>query len=68
MEQHLTTLLQQRWLSKLLGFNYAIKDKKGLENRVADALSRVTDEMGDYNLLIVVQHQWMLHVITNLQE
>jgi hypothetical protein len=30
------------WLAKLLGFDYAIEFKKGKDNVVADALSRVT--------------------------
>lgn len=39
MEQRITTLLQQCWLSKLLGLDYVFKYKKGSKNRVADALS-----------------------------
>ncbi|KAJ0601569.1 putative nucleotidyltransferase, Ribonuclease H [Helianthus annuus] len=41
MEQKLTTPLQHVWLSKLMGFDYEIVYKKGVENKVADALSRV---------------------------
>ncbi|XP_047331390.1 uncharacterized protein LOC124934951 [Impatiens glandulifera] len=40
MEQKITTVLQQRWLSKLLGFNYSIIYKRGKTNMAADALSR----------------------------
>ncbi|KAJ0816356.1 putative nucleotidyltransferase, Ribonuclease H [Helianthus annuus] len=41
LEQKIVTPLQQKWLSKLLGYDYEICYKKGVENVVADALSRV---------------------------
>lgn len=40
-DQHLTTPLQQKALTKLLGLNYKIVYKKGVDNTAADALSRV---------------------------
>lgn len=33
--------MQQKWLSKLLGYDFIVEYKKGPNNRVADALSRV---------------------------
>jgi len=41
LEQKISTPFQQFWLSKLMGFQYEIHYKKGAENTVADALSRV---------------------------
>ncbi|KAM0053973.1 putative nucleotidyltransferase, Ribonuclease H [Helianthus debilis subsp. tardiflorus] len=41
LEQKITTPLQHTWLSKLMGYDYHIVYKKGVENNVADALSRV---------------------------
>lgn len=40
MEQKLTTLLQHKWLSKLLGYDYSVVYKKGKDNLVVVALSR----------------------------
>ncbi|XP_026417103.1 uncharacterized protein LOC113312574 [Papaver somniferum] len=40
MDQKLSTALQQKWLVKLMGFDYVIEYKKGLENQAIDALSR----------------------------
>ncbi|KAJ3696419.1 hypothetical protein LUZ61_000124 [Rhynchospora tenuis] len=41
LEQKITTALQHKGLCKLLGLTYTIEYKKGKENTVADALSRV---------------------------
>lgn len=40
LEQRLNTPFQQVWMSKLMGFDFEIHYKEGLENRAADALSR----------------------------
>ena len=40
-EQKLTEGVQHKLLIKLLGYNYTIEYKRGRENRVVDALSRV---------------------------
>lgn len=42
VEQRIVTPEQQNWVSKLLGYDYEIIYKPGKENKVADALSRVT--------------------------
>nr|XP_033514864.1 uncharacterized protein LOC117279428 [Nicotiana tomentosiformis] len=42
MEQKLHTNSQLMWLTKLMPFDYVIEYKKGVENKVADALSRVS--------------------------
>nr|GEX43424.1 hypothetical protein [Tanacetum cinerariifolium] len=41
LDQRLITPFQSKWFPKLLGFDYEISYKKGSENIVADALSRV---------------------------
>jgi hypothetical protein len=38
--QKISTTVQQKWLYKLMGFDFSIEYKKGQENIVADALSR----------------------------
>ncbi|CAH9134314.1 unnamed protein product [Cuscuta epithymum] len=39
-EQRLMGEEQQKWTSKLLGYNFTIKYKPGVQNRAADSLSR----------------------------
>lgn len=43
MDQKSVSPLQQKWITKLMGLNYDIQYKKGCENKVADALSRLPD-------------------------
>lgn len=40
LEHKLTTPFQQKWLSKLAGFDYVVEYKSGKDNIIADALSR----------------------------
>nr|CAD1820600.1 unnamed protein product [Ananas comosus var. bracteatus] len=40
MEQRVSSEMQQKWTAKLLGYDYEIRYKKGVDNSVADALSR----------------------------
>lgn len=51
MEQTLHTNSQLMWLTKLMPFGYSIEYEKGVENKVADALSRVTGA----ELLVLVE-------------
>jgi hypothetical protein len=41
LDQTISTSAQQKWLVKLLGYDYEIEYKRGRENSVADALSRI---------------------------
>jgi hypothetical protein len=40
LEQKIGTPMQQRWMSKLLGYDFVVEYKKGQDNKVVDALSR----------------------------
>ena len=44
LEQHLSSPQQNKWLAKMLGYDYEIVCKKGQENSVEDALSRQFEE------------------------
>uniref|UniRef100_A0A2N9HGX7 Reverse transcriptase n=1 Tax=Fagus sylvatica TaxID=28930 RepID=A0A2N9HGX7_FAGSY len=43
LEQRVGTPMQQKWISKLLGYHFVVEYKQGKENKVADALSRKED-------------------------
>lgn len=65
LEQLLSTMLQQKWLAKLLGLDYEIVYKKGQDNKVADALSRLPESTSDaqINSVSVVQLNWLNEVV-----
>jgi hypothetical protein len=52
LEQRLTHTLQHKGLCKLLGLDYTIQYKRGVDNKVADALSRreTVHDMELYNV------------------
>nr|GEW24460.1 retrotransposon-related protein [Tanacetum cinerariifolium] len=57
LEQRITTIDQQNWVAKLLGYQFTICYKPGKENRVADALSRIPEVGELYS--IVAYPQWL---------
>ncbi|KAJ4784848.1 polyprotein [Rhynchospora pubera] len=63
LEQRLNHVMQHKGLCKLMGLDYTIEYKKGVENKVADALSRLpgyTDVMEEEKLIAVSEliPQW----------
>jgi hypothetical protein len=43
LEEKVGPLFQQKWITKLLGYDFTVECKKGVENQVVDALSRRED-------------------------
>lgn len=61
LDSKVVTLFQQKWLSKLLGFSFEIQYKKRVENKVADALSRITSgELLRLTLATISSDVWSL--------
>lgn len=46
LEQRVSSPEQQKWVAKLLGYDYEINNKKGKENLVVDTLSRILEDNG----------------------
>jgi len=44
--QKISTTAQQRWLYKIIGFDFSVEYKRGKENIVANALSRKDENSG----------------------
>ncbi|KAL9415035.1 hypothetical protein AB3S75_043332 [Citrus x aurantiifolia] len=43
LEQRISTSMQQKWLTKLIGYDFEIIFRSGRENKAADALSRLQE-------------------------
>ncbi|GKA65821.1 putative mitochondrial protein [Tanacetum coccineum] len=50
LDQRISTPTQMKWLPKLMGFDYEIMFKKGVENVSADALSKIQNEAQLFSL------------------
>lgn len=59
--QKISTLMQQKWVTKLMGYDYDIVFKAGQDNKVADALSRQCSEQeSSVATLSIVQTDWLV--------
>jgi len=60
LEQILSSKEQQKWVPKMLGYDYEIIYKKGKQNVVADALSRKDEDVEAFLCAISIsQPDWM---------
>jgi len=66
-EQRLHTVWQQKVFTKLLGLSYRIVYKKGVNNSVADALSRRPHPTSDCMTVTSCTPQWLEEVVLGYQ-
>ena len=59
LEQCISSPKQQKWVTKLFGYDYEIIYKKGKENVVADALSRKYEDEGSLFSLSFIVLDWL---------
>lgn len=66
LEQKISTPLQHKYMAKLMGFNYRIEYKKGIENGAADALSRRI-EQAKLQQVTVLQPAWIEELVNSYE-
>jgi hypothetical protein len=62
LEQRISSSRQQKWVTKLFGYDYEIIYKKGKDNVVVDALSRKYEEEGYFFSLSFIVPDWLQYV------
>jgi hypothetical protein len=62
LEQHISSPEQQKWVTKLFGYDYEIIYKKGKDNVVADALSQKYEDEGSLFSLSFIVPDWLQYV------
>jgi hypothetical protein len=61
LEQRLSSEEQQKWVTKILGYDFEILYKKGKKNVVADALSRKDEDVEAFLYAIsIIQPDWII--------
>jgi hypothetical protein len=61
LEQRLSLEEQQKWVTKILGYDFEIVYKKGKKNVVADALSRKGEDVEAFLCAIsIIQPYWII--------
>lgn len=55
----MTTLVHHKWLSHLLGYDYTIIYKRGVDNIIADSLSQTFEGMSACSAILLVQPVWL---------
>jgi hypothetical protein len=61
LEQRLSSEEQQKWVTKILGYDFEIVYKKGKQNVVADALSRKDEDVEAFLCAIsIIQPNWII--------
>ena len=60
LEQRISSEEQQKWVTKMLGYDFEIIYKKGKLNVVVDALSRKDEEVEALHCTIsIIQRDWI---------
>ena len=60
LEQRLSSKEQQKWVTKMLGYDFEIIYKKGKQNVVADPLSRKDEDVESFLCAIsIIQPDWI---------
>jgi hypothetical protein len=63
LEQRLSSEEQQKWVTKILGYDFEIVYKKGKQNVVVDALSRKDEDVEAFLCAIsIIQTDWIIEV------
>jgi hypothetical protein len=61
LEQRLSSEQQQKWVTKILGYDFEIVYKKGKQNVVADALSRKDKDVETFLCaILIIQPDWII--------
>ena len=67
LEQKISSPEQQKWVTKLLGFDYEITYKMWKENVVADALSQLP-EQAEFSVVLFPTNDFLEHIKMEWQE
>lgn len=68
LDQKVGTPIRQRWVSKLLGYDFLVDYKLGKENKVVDAISKSHEEAGPVTLILTMVSVPKLELLEELRQ
>jgi DNA-binding transcriptional regulator WhiA len=64
LEQRLSSEEQQKWLTKILGYDFEIIYKKGKKNGVQESLLREDEDIEAFlHVILIIQPDWIIEVV-----
>ncbi|KAL3529965.1 hypothetical protein ACH5RR_009287 [Cinchona calisaya] len=68
LKEKISTPLQQKWMAKLMGYDYDLHNEKAIDNVVANTLSRGPHEGAQFHAILIIKSQLLTNIHQSCQQ